>query len=354
MIPLAESTEADLSNATASRPVTASFGRVFTDHMLIANYERSTGWQEARVQPYGPLQLDPATMALHYGQNVFEGIKAYRGDDGVVRLFRPQKYIERFSKSAERLCIPPIDEALALEWLLDFVRLAQAWVPSEPGSALYLRPFIFAADPYVGVRPSETYVFCLIASPVGAYYGDESLKILAEERHVRAVDGGVGAAKTGANYAASLLAAEEAHAAGYNQVLWLDGHEHRYLEEVGTMNIMLRIGDEVVTPPLGGSILDGVTRDTALTLLRDWGVKVNERRIAIDEVIEAARNGSLREMWGTGTAAGIAPIGVLGHQGRDYLINEGLPGEVSERLKRSIADMHYSRVADPHGWAVVV
>jgi len=228
-------------------------------------------------------------------------------------------------------------------------------VPCEPGSALYLRPFIFASDPFIGVRPSESYVFCVIASPVGAYYDEHApLRILAEDRYVRAVEGGVAAAKTGGNYAASLLAAEGAHASGYTQVLWLDAIEHRYLEEVGTMNVMLRSGNEVVTPPLGGSTLDGVTRDSALTLLKNWGIPVAERRIGIDEVVAAAQDGSLHEMWGTGTAAGIAPIGVLGYKGRDYPINEGLPGEISGRLQDALEGIQYGRAPDVHGWMIAV
>ncbi|HLF76191.1 MAG TPA: branched-chain amino acid aminotransferase [Dehalococcoidia bacterium] len=330
------------------------FGATFSDHMLLAEFAADLGWHSQLIQPYGPLFLDPATMALHYGQAVFEGIKAFRGDDGSVRLFRPQKYIERLMASAKRMCIPPLEPDQLLKWLLDLVRLDEAWVPRTRGSSLYIRPTIIASDAALGVRPSRSYLLFAIASPVDSYYGEAMapVRIRVEEDYVRAVDGGVGVAKTGGNYAASLAAAEAAHEAGFTQVLWLDGKERRYLEEIGTMNVMLRIGDEVITPNLSGSILAGVIRDSALTLMRDWGLQVSEQPVAIDEVIGAAKKGTLREVWGSGTAAGIAPVSELSYRDESFIINEGRPGEVSVLLYAALSDIQYARVADTRGWTV--
>jgi branched-chain amino acid aminotransferase len=331
-----------------------SFGTIFTDHMLRAEYEEGRGWLNYRIEPYGPLSFDPAAAVLHYGQSVFDGLKAFRSDDGRVRLFRPEKHIERLSASARRLCMPALDSA-ALSWLVEFVRTEQDSVPSTPGTSLYVRPTIVATEAFLGVRPARSYSFFVIASPVGAYYsGDMPLKTRIEDKYVRAAPGGLGAAKTGANYVASLLAAEEAQAAGFDQVLWLDGLERRYLEEVGTMNVMLRTGDEVLTPPSGDTILAGVIRDSALTLLRESGVPVSERPIAVNEIIAGARNGTLQEAWGTGTAAGISPISELGYKDERYLINEARPGDLSERLVSTLAGIQYARVRDTHGWTVLV
>jgi branched-chain amino acid aminotransferase len=335
------------------KPADLGFGTVFTDHMLIADYEPSSGWA-ARIQPYGPLALDPATAALHYGQSVFEGLKAFRSDDGVVRVFRPLRHLQRLSGSAARLCMaaPEPDEALA--WLLQLLRLERDWVPSAAGTSLYIRPVIMASEAFLGVRPSRTYTFYVILSPVGRYYeSTESMRLLVADRYVRAVDGGVGAAKTGGNYAAALLAAEEAHAAGFDQVLWLDGRERRYIDEAGMMNVMVRIGDTVVTPPLTGTLLDGVTRDTALTLLRDWGVEVQERPVSIDEVASAARAGTLREVWGTGTAAVVQPVGELSYRGKRIVPGDS-NGEMASRLLQAITDLQYGRSEDAHGWLVEV
>jgi branched-chain amino acid aminotransferase len=333
-----------------------AFGNVFTDHMFVANFEEEKGWYDPRIEPYGPLSLDPATAVLHYAQAVFDGLKAFRGEDGTVRLFRPQQHLARLNQSAARLCIPPLDPDLALRSLVELVRLEQDWVPSSIGTALYIRPTIIATEPFLGVRPAKAYIYYIILSPVGAYYaeGMNPVKIRVVDRYVRAVDGGMGAAKTGGNYAASLYAAEEAKRQGFTQVLWLDGRERRYLDEVGTMNLMLRIGDEVLTPPLTGTILPGVTRDSALTLLRGWGLKVSERPIAIDEIAAAARNGTLREVWGTGTAAVISPVGELSYKGERLVINEGRIGELTQRLYQAIVDIQYARVPDPHGWTLTV
>lgn len=332
-----------------------AFGTVFTGHMLLAGFEAERGWSNYRIEPYAPLQLDPAAAVLHYGQTVFDGLKAFRGEDGRVRLFRPQKHIERLNNSARRMRMPPLDASEALSWLVDFVKREQDSVPSKAGTSLYLRPTIIATEAFLGVRAAKSYLFFVLASPVGAYHdGENPLRIRVEARYVRTVSGGAGAAKTGGNYAASLLASEEAHADGFDQVLWLDGVHRRYLEEVGTMNIMLRIGDEVLTPPLGGTILPGVIRDSALMLLREWGTRVTERPIDIDEILAAARNGTLREAWGTGTAAGISPIGEVAYKDESFVISDPRPGDVSRRLSGALAEIQYARVPDTHGWTPLV
>src|SRR5436189_3501958 len=288
-----------------------AFGTVFTDHMFVVDFQEEKGWSDPRVEPYAPLSLDPATAVLHYGQSLFEGLKAFRGTDGTIRLFRPQRHVERLNRTATRMTIPQLDPDLILRSWTTLVDVDRDWVPSSVGTSLYIRPTIIASEPFLGVRPAKEYLYYVILSPVGAYYpeGMNPVKILVIDKYVRAVAGGLGEAKTSANYAASLYAAEEAKHEGFTQVLWLDGVHHKYLEEVGTSNIMLKIGDEVLTPPLAGTILAGVTRDTALTLMREWGMRVSERQITIDEVIAAARKGALKEVWATGTAAVIPPLG---------------------------------------------
>ncbi len=331
------------------------FGTVFTDHMFVADFQEEKGWYDPRIEPYGPLPLDPAAAVLHYAQAIFDGLKAFRGQDGRVRLFRPQKHVERLNNSAERLCIPPLDPELALRSLVELVRLEQAWVPSSVGTALYVRPVIIASEPFLGVRPAKSYIYYVILSPVGAYYAEglNPVRIRVEDKEIRAIPG-MGAAKTGGNYAASLHAAEQAHRAGFTQVLWLDAVHRTYVDEVGTMNIMFRLGDEVVTPPLAGTILPGVTRDSALTLMREWGLRVAERQIAIDEVLDAARSGRLREAWGTGTAAVISPVGELAYKDERLTIGGGKIGELTRRLYTAIVDIQYARVPDTHGWTVPV
>ena len=331
---------------------TLAFGRVFSDHMFLMNYDDGKGWHSPRIEPYGPFTLDPATCVLNYGQAIFDGLKAFRGADGQVRLFRLADHARRLNKSAGYLCIPEIDPAMVEEAIRMLVQVDQRWVPTLSGTSLYIRPTVIATETFLGVHPSHSYLFYVIAGPVGAYYkeGMSPVRILASDTHVRAVKGGLGAAKTAGNYAASLLAAEEAEKAGYTQVLWLDGVEHKYLDEVGTMNIMLKIGDEVITPPLNGAILAGITRDSVLTLLRDWGLRVSERPIAIDEVLAAARAGTL-EMWGTGTAAVISPVGELGYKGERYIINGGLTGALTQKLYDTIVGIQYGTAPDPHGWA---
>jgi branched-chain amino acid aminotransferase len=333
-----------------------TFGTVFTDHMFVVEFEEEKGWYDPRVEPYGTLPLDPATAVLHYGQSLFEGLKAFRGQDGKVRLFRPDKHVARLNRTAQRMCIPTLDPDLILKSWTTLVDVDRAWVPSAVGTSLYIRPTVIASEPFLGVRPAREYLYYVILSPVGPYYpeGLAPTKIKVIDNYVRAVAGGLGEAKTSANYAASLFAAEEAKHEGFTQVLWLDGVEHKYVEEVGTSNIMLRIGDEVITPPLAGTILAGVTRDTALALLRSWGVRVSERAITIDEVVAAADNGTLREVWATGTAAVISPVGELAYQGRRLVVNGGRIGDLAQKLYDTIVAIQYGAAPDPHGWTVVV
>jgi len=328
------------------------FGRHFTDHMLVIPYTEGRGWHDAAIRPYRSFSLDPAAMVLHYGQAIFEGMKAYRGKDGGIYLFRPEANIERMNRSAARLCMPqlPVDEVLAA--LKELLRLDQDWIPSAKGATLYIRPTMIATEAALGVRPAKEYLFYVILSPVGAYYpeGFNPVKIYVTDKYVRAVPGGIGHIKAAGNYAASIMAAVEAHQAGFTQVLWLDAVERRYIEEVGTMNIFFVIGDEIITPPLGGSILPGVTRDSVIQMAKGWGLTVVERRISIDEVLAAQENGSLKEIFGTGTAAVISPVGSLHYKDRDCLINNGNTGELSQKLFDEIQAIQYGAKEDPYGW----
>ena len=333
-----------------------TFGTVFTDHMFVADFQEEKGWYDPRVEPYAPLTLDPATAVLHYGQSLFEGLKAFRGGDGKIRLFRPQKHVERLNRTATRMTIPPLDPDLILGSWTTLVDVDRDWVPSSVGTSLYIRPTIIASEPFLGVRPAKEYLYYVILSPVGPYYpeGLAPTKIKVIDNYVRAVAGGLGEAKTSANYAASLYAAEEAKHEGFTQVLWLDGVHHKYLEEVGTSNIMLQIGDEVITPPLAGTILAGVTRDTALTLMREWGLRVSERQITIDEVVAAAHKGALKEVWATGTAAVISPVGELAYKGERIVVNGGRIGALSQKLYDTIVGIQYGTLPDPRGWTLTV
>jgi branched-chain amino acid aminotransferase len=332
------------------------FGNVFTDHMFVMDFQEEKGWYDPRVEPYAPLSLDPATAVLHYGQSLFEGLKAFRGKDGTIRLFRPQKHVERLNRTATRMTIPQLDPDLILRSWTTLVDVDRAWVPSSVGTSLYIRPTIIASEPFLGVRPAKEYIYYVILSPVGPYYpeGLAPTKIKVIDNYVRAVSGGLGEAKTSANYAASLYAAEEAKHEGFTQVLWLDGVHHKYLEEVGTSNIMLQIGDEVITPPLAGTILAGVTRDTALTLMREWGLRVSERAITIDEVVAAAHKGALKEVWATGTAAVISPVGELAYKGERIVVNGGRIGALSQKLYDTIVGIQYGTMPDTHGWTLKV
>jgi branched-chain amino acid aminotransferase len=328
------------------------FGTIFTDHMFNMDYNPQKGWHNPRVEPYAPLVMEPSTMILHYGQGIFEGLKAYRTAQGKIQLFRPRENFKRFNYSAHKLCIPQLDGAFALDGLKALLRVDKAWVPSAPGTSLYIRPTIIATDPFLGVRASHTYRFFIILSPVGAYYpeGFSPVKIMVTREHVRAVRGGIGDTKTMGNYAASLLAGEKAHQAGFTQVLWLDGVEQNYVEEVGSMNILFVIDNEIVTPMLNGSILSGVTRDSVLALARHWGMRAVERKISIDEVFTAHRSGRLSEIFGSGTAAVISPVGELKYEDKSIFIGQGKAGPVAQRLFDTIMDIQYGRSEDPMGW----
>lgn len=328
------------------------FGTIFTDHMFVMDYEDGKGWHSARIEPYGPFSLDPSTMVLHYGQAIFEGMKAYRTVDGKVKIFRPKDYLARMNRSADGLCIPHIDTEFVLEALKKLISIDKDWVPSKEGTSLYIRPFIIATDPYVGVRVSHTYRFFIILSPVGAYYpeGFKPVKIWVETKYVRAVKGGLGFAKTAANYAASLKAAEEAKVNGYTQVLWLDAIEKKYIEEVGTMNIAFIIDNKLVTPALEGSILGGMTRDSVIRLAKDWGLEVVERAITIDELYEDNKKGTLQEIFGTGTAAVISPVSSLNWAGNIITINNGEAGKISLKLYDEITAIQYGKAPDKFNW----
>ena len=332
------------------------FGQVFTDHMFLMDGTGDTGWSDPRIVPYGPLALEPATVVLHYAQSVFEGLKAYRGHDDVVRLFRPDRNIARFNRSAARLCVPPIDPDLFLAALRQVVAVDRDWAPRAPGTSLYIRPVAFARDPDLHVRPSRTYQFFIILSPVAAYYseGFNPLRIRVEDRYARSVRGGTGAAKTAGNYAGSLLAGEEAQKEGFAQVLWLDGIRQEYVEEVGSMNIAFVIGDELVTPPVTGTLLEGITRESVLQLARDYGMSVAERPVTIAELLAAARDGTLREAFGTGTAAVISPVGELAYKGERLRVRDGEAGPLSQRLFEELSDIQRGRRPDRHGWMVPV
>jgi branched-chain amino acid aminotransferase len=324
--------------------------------MFLANYDPERGWHDARVVPHGPITLDPAAAVFHYGQAMFEGLKAFRGGDGQVRLFRADAHCDRLAAGAGRVCMPVVPPELMLAGLHALVDADRDWVPTSPGTSLYLRPTVIGTEGFLGVRPSQRHTLFVISSPVGAYYaeGMNPLRIWVEGRYVRACRGGLGAVKAGANYAASLVAAEEAKKQGYAQVLWLDAHHHRELEEVGTMNVFVRIGDEIITPPLSGSILAGITRDCALTLLRGWGIKTTERAITIEEVAESHLAGKLLEVFGTGTAAVICPVGELGWKDSRLVIGGGGVGEMASRLYSAITAIQYGLGPDIHGWTAVV
>ena len=332
------------------------FGTIFTDHMFNMDYSPDKGWHNPRIEPYAPFVMEPSSMVLHYGQAIFEGLKAYRTADGGVQLFRPQDNLHRFNLSAKRMCIPQFDEAFLLDALIELVRIEKDWVPDGEGTSLYIRPTIIATDPFIGLRASNTYRLFIILSPVGAYYpeGFNPVKIWVTNEYVRAVRGGVGQAKTAGNYAASLYAGQLAHEEGYTQVLWLDGVERKYIEEVGTMNIFFLIGDELITPALNGSILAGVTRDSVISLAKSWGMKVVERQLAIDEVFAAHAKGQLKEVFGSGTAAVISPVGKIKFGSQEIVIGDGSVGSFSARLFHDLMDLQYGKTADPFKWTMKV
>ncbi len=330
------------------------FGKHFSDHMFLLNYDEGKGWHDPRIVPYGPFVLEPSTMVFHYAQEIFEGLKAYRNPEGGVQLFRPMDNIRRMNDSCERMCIPKLAEELALQAICELVRVDADWVPSAEGTSLYIRPFIIATDASLGVHAAHSYLFCIITCPVGSYYpeGINPTKILIENQDVRAVRGGTGYAKTGGNYAASIRAGKRAEDMGYTQVLWLDGVERKYVEEVGSMNVLFKIDGEVVTPALTGSVLSGITRRSCLEMLRSWGIPVTERLVSAEELFQAAEEGRLEEAWGSGTAAVISPIGEMGWGDRRILIGGGKIGPLTQRLYDTLTGIQWGKIPDPFGWVV--
>ncbi len=332
------------------------FGHYMTDHMFLMNYTEGKGWHDARIVPYGPIEMEPCCMVLHYAQELFEGLKAYRTAEGKIQLFRPIENARRMNSSCERMCAPAIPEEDFVQAVRTLVEVDADWVPSEPETSLYIRPFLFATDNHLGVHASKTYLFCIILSPSGAYYanGLAPVRIYVENDDVRAVRGGTGYTKCGGNYAASLRAGERAEEAGYAQVLWLDGVERKYIEEVGAMNIMFKINGVVITPALTGSVLPGITRKSCIELMRDWGLTVEERLISAEELFEAAANGTLEEVWGTGTAAVVSPVGEMGWKELHTVINGGEIGPTAQKLYDTLTGIQWGRIPDEKGWIVPV
>ena len=331
---------------------TLGFGKHFSDHMFIMDYHKGQGWHDARIVPFGKFEIHPASTVLHYGSEIFEGLKAYRRKDGGVQLFRPIENMRRLNSSAERLCLPTIPEEDNLQILKTFVELEKDWVPHSEGASLYLRPFLFGDDAFLGVHGVDHAVYMIIASPSGSYYkeGINPVGIMIESDDVRAVRGGTGYAKCGGNYAASNRAGDRAEKKGYSQVLWLDGVERKYIEEVGAMNVMFKIGDEIVTPALTGSILPGITRKSCIEVLKGLGYEVEERLFSIDELRDALEAGTLEEAWGCGTAAVVSPIGRLSYLGKEYTVNGGKIGEVTQKLYDTLTGIQWGKVEDTFGW----
>ena len=331
---------------------TLGFGQVFSDHMFIMDYEAGKGWGNARIVPFGRISLHPASTVLHYGSEIFEGLKAYRTESGEIRLFRPMENIRRMNNSAERMCLPQIDENDFLEALTTFVELEKDFVPYSFGTSLYLRPYMFGNDETLGVHTVSRATFMLIASPSGSYYaeGINPVKIMIESEDVRAVRGGTGYAKCGGNYAASTRAGEKAAQKGYTQVLWLDGVERKYIEEVGAMNVMFKLDGKIVTPALTGSILPGITRKSCIEVLKGMGYEVEERLLSVEELVDAMKSGRLEEAWGCGTAAVVSPIGKLMYEGVEYVINNGEIGEVTAKLYDTLTGIQWGTREDTYGW----
>ncbi|MDR1068952.1 MAG: branched-chain amino acid aminotransferase [Clostridiales Family XIII bacterium] len=335
-------------------PATLDFGTVFTDHMFIMDYDEGRGWHDARIVPYAPLALDPAAAVLHYAQEMFEGLKTYLTKDGGVQLFRPDMNAKRTNRTNDRLCIPQIDEDFYVDAIKELVRIDKDWVPDAAGTSIYIRPFIIATEPFLGVRPAKSYQFIIILSPVGSYYegGLAPTKIFVEDEYVRASLGGTGQAKIGGNYASGLKSQEKAHALGFAQVLWLDGNERKYVEEIGTSNAFFVMGGEVYTAPLSGTILPGITRDSVIRLLADWGIPVREERFTIEEVFAAHADGALSEVFASGTAAVISPVGELRWTDKDIIIGNNEIGPLSQRLYDNLTGIQSGELPDTHGWVV--
>lgn len=335
-------------------PEKLGFGQIFTDHMFEMDYNKEKGWHNPVIKAVDTLRLHPATTFIHYGQTIFEGLKAFKTVNDEVVIFRPDVHIQRLNNSAKRICMPPVDVDFVIEALKELVSIDSEWIPTKKGEALYIRPFMFGSDPALGVRPSFTYKLVILLSPVGAYYpeGFKPVKILIQDDYVRAVRKGLGECKTAANYAASLLAADEAAKKGFTQVLWLDGVEQKYLQEVGTMNIFVQFKNEVATPNLNGTILPGVTRRSVIQLLKEWDINVSERQISIDEIISEYDKGNLVGLFGTGTAAIISSVGWLTFKDKKMEFNNGQPGELDSRLFNELTSIHHGEKEDTHGWIV--
>lgn len=324
------------------------FGKIYADHMLVADYYDGD-WQEVKIVPFGNLSLSPSVSAFHYGQSIYEGLKAYRTGSGRVSIFRPFANLERINKSAERMCMPAVPEEIFIQGMAKLLETDSSWVPAVKNSALYIRPFMFAADEFIGVRPSASYKFIIFSSPVATYY-DEPLKVLIEQHYSRSFSGGTGYAKAAGNYGAALYPTKLGQDKGYKQLIWTDAYEHRYVEESGTMNLMFVIGDTLVTPSLSDRILRGVTRDSILTLAKDAGIKTEERPVSVDEITDAYRQGHLKEAFGVGTAATVAPIRIIGHNNTEYTLPDPTPNSIALQLLNRLNDIRYGRVEDKYGW----
>jgi branched-chain amino acid aminotransferase len=324
------------------------FGHVFSDHMLVADYENGH-WSKAHIQPYEKLNMAPSMSALHYGQAIFEVLKAYRSHDGKILVSRPYDNHRRMNISAERMAMPNVPENLFIDGIRELLKIDSQWVPSQPGTSLYIRPFLFSTDEYLGVKPSESYKFIIFTAPVGAYYS-APIRVLVETNYIRAVEGGIGFVKAAGNYGRSLFPTRLAQARGYQQIIWTDARNHRFIEESGTMNLMFVIDDILITAPLGDTILAGITRDSVLTLARDWGVRVQERKISIDEVVDAHRKRTLQEVFGTGTAATIAHISAIGFEGKDYELPPVEERILSNRLAMELENIRRGKSKDVHNW----
>jgi branched-chain amino acid aminotransferase len=337
-------------------PKSLGFGQIFTDHIFEMDYDTSKGWHNPTIRALDSLNMHPATSFIHYGQTIFEGLKAFKTVNDEVVIFRPDVHMQRLNNSARRVCMPEVDVNFVLDALKELVAIDSDWIPTNKGEALYIRPFMYGTDPALGVRPSNSYKFVILLSPVGAYYpeGFKPVKILIQDDYVRAVRKGLGECKTAANYAASLLAAREASQKGFTQVLWLDGVEQKYLQEVGTMNIFVNFKDEIATPNLGGSILPGVTRRSVIQILKEWGMNINERPISVDELISSYESGKLLGLFGTGTAAIISSVGWLTYKDKSMVFNNGQAGEIDLKLFNELVSIHHGEKEDKHGWIVKV
>ncbi|MEO1052820.1 MAG: branched-chain amino acid aminotransferase [Bacteroidota bacterium] len=329
-----------------------TFGKVYSDHMFIADYVDDV-WKDFRIEPYEYLQLSPASPALHYGQSIFEGLKGYRSESGEILIFRPMANFERLNISATRMCMPQLPEEVYVEGLTTLLNLDQDWVPNKPGTSLYIRPFMFSADEYIGIRPSDNWRFMIITCPVGAYYS-KPVKVKIETHYTRAIEGGTGYAKAGGNYGGAIYPAKLAQDKGYDQLIWTDGKEHKYIEESGTMNVMFMIDNKLITAPTGDTILNGITRDSVLTLAKDWGVEVEERKVSVEEVIAAAKEGRLQEAFGTGTAATIAQIQLIGHENDNYELPPVEGREFSNKVLQALDDIKTGKVEDKYNWVFKV